>query len=145
MIVLDTNVLSEMMRPTPAPAVREWFNQQPIVALYANAITSAEILRGIEIIADGKRKNALKLAFHELMGLFVTATLPFDDAAAARYGAIAASARRAGKGFPTLDGFIAAIAHSRGFMVATRDAAAYLAGGVKVVNPWVDMEKSGPD
>ena len=136
MILLDTNILSEMMRPNPSPAVVQWLNEQPVASLYISTITTAEILFGIEAMAPGKRQDALKLAFNELRGFIVTSPLAFDDAAAARYGVIAAAARRGGKGLPAPDGFIAAIAHSRGFAVATRDTGPFLAGGVQVVNPW---------
>lgn len=136
MILLDTNVLSEMMRPTPSPAVVQWLNAQSVASLYISTITMAEIFYGLEAMAPGKRQDALKLAFNALRGLFVTSPLAFDDAAASCYGTLAATARRAGKGFPTPDGLIAAIAHSRGFAVATRDTAPFLAGGVQVINPW---------
>jgi predicted nucleic acid-binding protein len=136
MILLDTNVLSEMLRPQPSPAVVDWLNAQPAASLYISTITTAEMLFGIEALAAGKRQDALKLAFHALCELMVTRPLAFDEAAAARYGVIAAAARRAGKGLPTAGGFIAAIAHARGFAVATRDTAPFLAAGLQVINPW---------
>lgn len=136
MIVLDTNVVSEVVRPEPNAAVVAWLNQQPAHALYLSAITIAEVNFGLESMPDGKRRQSLALRYGEVFARFLNAPLPFDTAAAAAYGKLAAYAKAAGKGFPPPDAFIAAIAQSRGFAVATRDLAPYLAGGVPVINPW---------
>lgn len=136
MIVLDTNVVSEAMKPEPHPAVRAWLNDQAAETLYLSSVTLAELLFGIAALPVGKRKDRLTLALDGLMGLFRGRVLPFDTDAARRYAELAVMAKVNGRGFPTPDGYIAAITASRGFIVASRDAAPYEAAGVSVINPW---------
>ena len=136
MIVLDTNVVSEAMKSEPHPAVRAWLNDQTTETLYLSSVTLAELLFGIGTLSAGKREDMLSLALDGLMGLFRDRLLPFDSDAARHYAALAVKARIAGRGFPTPDGYIAAIAVSRRFIVASRDTAPYAAVGVRVINPW---------
>ena len=136
MIVLDTNVVSEAMKPEPHPVVRAWLNNQAAETLYLSSVTLAEMLFGIRALPVGKRQDMLALALDGLLGLFRDRVLPFDTDAARRYAELAVTARAGGRGFPTPDGYIAAIAVSRGFIVASRDTAPYEAAGVTVINPW---------
>ena len=136
MIVLDTNVVTEAMKPEPHPAVRAWLNDQATETLYLSSVTLAELLFGISTLPAGKRKDMLAQALDGLMGLFRDRVLPFDTDAARRYAELAVTAKTGGRGFPTPDGYIAAIAASRGFIVASRDTAPYEAAGVSVINPW---------
>lgn len=136
MIVLDTNVISEAMKPQPHPAVRTWLNEQAAETLYLSSITLAELLFGIAALPAGKRKDMLALAVDGLLELFQGRVLPFDTEAARQYAELAVIARAAGRGFPTPDGYIAAIAVSRGFIVASRDTAPFQAAGITVINPW---------
>lgn len=136
MIVLDTNVISEAMKPEPHAAVLAWLNNQVAETLYISSVTLAELLYGIAALPVGKRKELLAQALDGLMGLFRDRVLPFDVGAARHYAELAVTARSCGRGFPTPDGYIAAIAASRGFIVASRDTAPYKAAGVSVVNPW---------
>ena len=136
MIVLDTNVISEAMKPEPNPAVRTWLNDQSVETLYLSSVTLAELLFGIDVLPAGKRKDMLAKALAGLMGLFRDRFLPFDIDAARHYAQLAVSARTGGRGFPTPDGYIAAIAASRSFIVASRDTTPSEAAGVAVVNPW---------
>jgi predicted nucleic acid-binding protein len=136
MIVLDTNVVSEAMKPEPHPAVRAWLNDQAAETLFLSSVTLAELLFGIGALPAGRRKDMLALALDGLMAIFRDRLLPFDTDAARHYAGLAVTARAAGRGFPTPDGYIAAIAASRGFIVATRDTAPYAAGSVTVINPW---------
>ncbi|WP_425105175.1 type II toxin-antitoxin system VapC family toxin [Ancylobacter sp.] len=136
MILLDTNVISEAMKPVPDDAVRAWLDEQAAETLYLSSVTIAELLFGIGALPAGKRKDRLTEALDGVMELFADRVLPFDIAAARRYADLAVKARAAGKGFPTPDGYIAAIAASRGFTVATRDTSAFDAAGVAVINPW---------
>lgn len=136
MILLDTNVISEAMKPTPDDTVRAWLDEQAAETLYLSSVTIAELLFGIGALPAGKRKDRLTEALDGVMELFADRVLPFDVAAARRYADLAVKARAAGKGFPTPDGYIAAIAASRGFTVATRDTSAFDAAGVAVINPW---------
>lgn len=136
MIVLDTNVISEAMKPEPHPSVRAWLNDQAAETLYLSSVTLAELLFGIGALPAGKRKDMLAQTLDGLMGLFRNRVLPFDSDAARQYADLAVTAKVAGQGFPTPDGYIAAIATARGFIVASRDMAPYKAAGVTVINPW---------
>jgi predicted nucleic acid-binding protein len=135
MIVLDTNVVSESMRPEPNPSVREWLNGQPPESLCLTAVTLAELLFGIGVLPGGRRKKMLEEMTEGVLSLFEGRILPFDAAAARCYAGLAVKARAAGKGFPVPDGYIAAIAASRGFVVATRDTGPFSAAGLVTVNP----------
>ena len=136
MIVLDTNVVSEAMKPEPHPSVRTWLNDQAAETMYLSSVTLAELLFGIAALPAGKRKDMLAKALDGLMGLFRDRVLPFDIDAGRRYADLAVKAQTGGRGFPIPDGYIAAIAASRGFIVASRDTAPYEAAGVSVINPW---------
>jgi predicted nucleic acid-binding protein len=135
-ILLDTNVVSEAMRPHPAPSVRAWLDAQAAASLYLSSVTVAEMMFGVGALPDGRRKSQLTAALDQVLALFDTRILPFDLGAARRYAGLAVAARAAGLGFPTPDGYIAAIAADRGFAVATRDAAPFAAVGVVVIDPW---------
>lgn len=136
MIVLDTNVVSEAMKPEPHPSVRAWLNDQVAETLYLSSVTLAELLFGIAALPAGRRKEMLAQALDGLLGLFRDRVLPFDIDAARYYASLAVTAKSGGRGFPTPDGYIAAIAASRGYIVASRDTAPYAAAGVAVINPW---------
>lgn len=136
MIVLDTNIVSEAMKPEPDAAVRAWLNAQAAETLYLSSVTLAELLFGIGALPAGKRKNLLDRALKALLDLFGDRVLPFDTDAARCYADLAVAARNGGRGFPAPDGYIAAIAASRGFIVASRDTSPYEAAGVTVVSPW---------
>ena len=136
MIVLDTNVISEAMRPAPNPAVRAWLNEQVAETLYLTSVTLAEMLFGIAVLPAGRRKSTLTRSLDGLLALFGDRVLPFDADAARHHSVLAVGARNAGRGFPTPDGYIAAIAASRGFIVASRNTSPYQAGGLRVVDPW---------
>ncbi|QEH37824.1 Toxin FitB [Aquisphaera giovannonii] len=143
MIVLDTNVVSEAMKPKPAAVVVDWLDEQAAETLYLSSVTIAELLFGIGSLPEGRRKQKLMTAVDGLLHLFDGRILQFDTDAARRYADLAVAARAAGKGFPTPDGYIAAIAVARGFLVATRDAIAFEAAGVAVINPW-ETKKGRP-
>lgn len=136
MIILDTNVVSEAMKPESAPPVRDWLDEQAVETLYLSSVTIAELLFGIGALPDGQRKQRLATMLDGLLGLFEGRILPFDTHAAHHYAGLAVAARNAGKGFPTPDGYIAAIAAAHGFAVATRDASAFKAAGLLVIDPW---------
>ena len=136
MILLDTNVVSEAMKPTPDEAVRAWLDEQAAETLFLSSVTIAELMFGIGALPEGKRKERLTEALDGVMELFADRVLPFDVDAARRYADLAVKARTAGKGFPTPDGYIAAIAAAKGFTVATRDNSAFEAANVTVIDPW---------
>lgn len=137
MIILDTNVVSEPMKPNGNPSVRAWLDQQVAETLYLTATSLSELLVGIEILPDGKRKEGLDTALSELVvRLFGSRILPFDQQAAMAYAPLVGRARTGGRLISMADGQIAAIAAVHGFTVATRDAAPFVAAGVPVINPW---------
>lgn len=136
MIVLDTNVVSEAMRPRPNPGVMQWLDDQVADSVFLSSVTLAELRFGIGVLSGGRRKNQLKTVLSGLLDLFDERVLAFDVEAADRYAAIAVKAREAGRGLSTPDGYIAAIADSRGMSVATRDTSPFEAAGVAVINPW---------
>ena len=133
MILLDTHVVSEAMKPAPDAAVQAWLNNQVAETLFISSVTVAELLFGIGALPEGRRKVMLAKAVDGLMTLFQGRVLPFDTEAAICHAELAVKARANGRGFPTPDGYIAAIAASRGFLVASRDAAPFEA---RVINPW---------
>jgi len=136
MILLDTNVVSEAMKPEPNSSVRDWLDAQAAETLFLSSVTIADLLFGIGALPKGKRKVNLAAALDGVRDLFETRILPFDTAAAQRYADLAVAARAAGKGFPTPDGYIAAIAAAHGFAVASRDTSAFEAAGLVVIDPW---------
>lgn len=136
MIVVDTNVASELMRPSPSGAVRDWVRGQRGKDLYTSAITVAEIFYGIERLPDGRRKELLRSAAGEVFGIFGEQILPFDAAAGEQYALVVS--RRDGLGMP-IDGFdaqIAAICRARGAALATRNVTDFHETEVDVINPW---------
>ncbi|MBE2295306.1 MAG: type II toxin-antitoxin system VapC family toxin [Phycisphaerales bacterium] len=136
MIILDTNVISDAMKPEPTSTVRDWLDEQAAETLYLSSVTVAELLFGIGALPEGRRKQKLATLLDGLLSLFDGRILPFDTNAARHYADLAVVARNLGKGFPTPDGYIAAIAATHGFAVATRDASAFAAVGVPIINPW---------
>lgn len=136
MILLDTNVVSEAMKPEPDRAVQAWLDEQAAETLYLSSVTIAELMFGIGALPEGKRKDRLAAALDGVLELFADRILPFDTAAARRYADLAAKARAAGRGFPTPDGYIAAIAAARDLAVASRDTSAFTAAGLTVIDPW---------
>lgn len=136
MIVLDTNVVSEVMKPSADPAVSAWLNDQVAETLYLSSVTLAELLFGIGALPAGRRKDALAATLDGLLALFGKRLLAFDADAARCFAPLATKARAVGKGFPTPDGYIAAIAVANGFTVATRDTGPFEAAGVMVIDPW---------
>lgn len=117
--------------------MQAWLDQQVAETLYLTATSLSELLVGIEILPDGKRKEGLGAALAELLaGLFESRILPFDQQAAMAYAPLVGRARADGRIITVSDGQIAAIAAVHGFAVATRDTEPFEAAGVPVVNPW---------
>lgn len=137
MIVLDTNVISEPLRPAPDDAVRRWLNEQPPGSLYTTAINVAELLAGIAVLPVGKRRRDLDIAVRaSISRLFPGRVLPFDSAAADAFALIAEESREHGKTLPHDDALIAAIARAHGFAVATRNVSDFEGAGIPLIDPW---------
>lgn len=142
MIVLDTNVVSELMRPEPAPAVRAWVLAQGRLDLYTTTVTVAEILYGVERLPDGKRKELLRSTAGEVFGAFQERLLPFDRRAAVHYAAVVDERDRFGRPINGFDAQIAAICRSNVATLATRNAKDFEGTGVPVLDPWADRLSS---
>lgn len=137
MILLDTYVISELMRPTPNQIVVKWVSSLPKMSLFTSAITEAEILYGVSILSEGKRKAELMDAVLQIFNTDLKGrVMPFDSNAASAYSSIASSRKRIGKPISQFDAQIAAIAHSRGSAVATRNIHDFQDCGIEVINPW---------
>jgi toxin FitB len=137
MIVLDTNVLSETLRPNPADSVKAWIESQPSDSLFTTAITEAEILYGLALMPAGRRRTALQHAVAAIFAEdFAGRVLPFDSAAARAFAVLAAVRRQSGHPIAEFDAQIAAIASSHGAAVATRNIGDFINCGVKVISPW---------
>lgn len=140
MIVVDTNVVSEAMKATPAPGVVAWLNGQHARSLFSTAINISELRFGIERLPEGARKTALRSNLEFTVGLlFGPRILPFDRVAAEEAARIAAKTEAAGRKLGVADGQIAAIAKVHGFVVATRDITPFADAGIEVLNPWVSV------
>lgn len=139
-IILDTNVLSELMRVQPAPMVMEWFTRQAGVTFYITAITQAEILLGIALLPAGKRRDALANAAKKMFQEdFSGNCLPFAESCTGLYASIVANRRRSGFSITTEDAQIAAIALTRKLPLATRNTKDFLhITGLTLYNPWVE-------
>ena len=129
MILLDTNVVSEPLKPAGDVGVLNWLDAQTIETLYLSAISLAELRFGIAALAPGKRRDTLNASLEQRI-------LPFDAAASEAYATLRALARAQGKAIAPADGYIAAIATVHGLTVATRDIGPFEAAGLPVINPW---------
>ena len=137
MILLDTNVISEPLRREPEPRVIEWIDAQALETLYLSAITVAELRSGIALLPPGKRRSALQENLEkQVLPLFTGRVLPFDLSCTRAYADLIAKTKNAGLAIATADGFIAAIAITNSFAVATRDNSPFEAAGSAVINPW---------
>lgn len=143
MIVIDTNVVSELMRRVAAAAVLEWFDRQVPEALHFNAVGEAELRFGVALLPAGRRRDDLMAAVEMVAEReFAGRVLPFDSAAAAAYAIIAAAQRADGRPIAQADCQIAAIARSRGAAIATRNIRDFLDCGIDVLDPW---QRSAPE
>jgi toxin FitB len=145
-IILDTNVLSEPLRPAPDPAVIGWLDKQVIETLYLTTISLAEIRYGIAALPVGRRRQSLHDRFEgDVVPLFVGRTLTFDADASRAYASLRATAPSVGLHVGGFDALIAGIAASRSMAVATRDTAPFVAAQVRVIDPFRDGPGSPRD
>jgi len=136
-IILDTNVISELMRAVPDPLVLRWVAAQPRDNLYTTRINQAEILYGIAALPEGRLRTGLAAAAEAMFAEdFAGRIVPFGAAAAERYPAIVLGRRRAGRPIEIFDALIAAVAAAADADVATRDIGGFSGCGIELINPW---------
>lgn len=137
MIILDTNVVSEPLKPRPDPQVLDWLDRQAPETLYLTTISVAELRSGIELLPAGKRRTQLqKLMSTGVLPLFENRVLSFDEDAAVNFARVAAKAQAAGNRISFADCAIAAITLSRHFILATRNTSDFKGTGIQLLNPW---------
>lgn len=137
MILLDTNVVSEPLRSVPEARVIDWIDAQSLETLYLSAITVAELRAGVARLPNGKRRKGLQGNLEkQVLPLFAGRVRPFDLDCTSAYSDLMAKSKTAGLAIAPADGYIAAIAITNGFTVATRDVSPFMAAGASVINPW---------
>lgn len=137
MIVLDTNVVSELMKPEPDSRVKRWLRFRAGETLVTTSVTAAEILYGIKRLAEGRRRDELAASFETLMSRgFRNRLLVFDERAAAAHAEIVVARVRQGRAIQIMDAMIAGIARSQAADIATRNASDFEDCGVQILNPW---------
>jgi predicted nucleic acid-binding protein len=137
MIVLDTNVLSEVLRPAPEPRVVDWLTDQPRTSLFTTTVTRGEILYGIRLLPAGKRRDGLWDAAIKIFDIDLAGqVLIFDNVAADEFAQISASRRAAGRPIAQFNALIAGTTRSRGAKLATRNVTDFEGCDIEVINPW---------
>jgi toxin FitB len=139
-IILDTNVTSELMRARPDAAVTAWVAAQRPTELFSTAVTVAEITYGLERLPRGRRRRSLEQSYRSLFVEMADHILPFDVEAALVYGRLVAAKERAGNAIDPMDAQIASIGASRDMALATRNERDFAGCGVRIVNPWRHRE-----
>lgn len=141
MYLLDTNVLSETMKPRPAEALAAWMRAQPAASLFTAAMCQAEILAGIAVLPDGRRRTELAAMARAIFEQdFAGRVLPFDDRAATSYAELFARRRQLGRPVEAPDLIVAAVAHAHRAAIVTRDAGGFEGCGLTIIDPWQAQE-----
>ena len=137
MIIVDTNLISEPLWPDPEPRVVAWIDAQPLETLYLTAISLAELRAGVALLPAGRRRSSLQGSLEEtILPLFTGRILPFDPDCTTAYARLLAKTRKTGQAIATADAFIASIALTHNYAIATRDTAPFQRAGLTVINPW---------
>ena len=137
MIILDTNVISEPLKPSPDPAVIRWLDRQSPATLYVTTISQAELLAGVSALPAGRRRTELrKVIDKELSFLFEDRVLRFGERSAEAYAQVVPAANAAGNPIDFADAAIGAIAIEHNYILATRNVADFKGTSIKLLNPW---------
>ncbi|MFW6360802.1 MAG: type II toxin-antitoxin system VapC family toxin [Spirochaetota bacterium] len=136
MIVLDTGVISEALRPEPDSRVMEWIDGLPEEQVYLSALVLGELEKGVELLPQGSKRTALRLWLEQLRQRFSGRILSFDEQTALRWGDLAARSQAAGRRLPVIDGMLAATALQYKALLASRNVDDFRGTGVEVLNPW---------
>jgi toxin FitB len=139
MVVVDTNVVSELMRPVPSERVVAWVAAGPVRQMYTSALTVAEVLHGIGRLPAGRRQEQLRSLATEIFGTFAAQVLAFDEAAAGQYPLVVSRRERLGLPIEGFDAQIAAICRTHGAALATRHVSDFRETGIDVINPWEEQ------
>lgn len=141
MVILDTNIVAEMMKASPAPEVVSWLNGQESSALFLTTITLGEIEYGLRVMPQGRRRLQLEQGFERILAeAFAGRIFAFDEEAARRYGEVMGRRKELGRPLSVLDGQIVSIARAKGCAVATRNVRDFTECGVEVINPFASIE-----
>ena len=139
MLVVDTNVLSALMRPKPDTVIASWTAARATSSMHLTAVSEAELRFGLAVMPPGRRRDGLAAGLERMLRTgFANRVLPFDSAAASAYAEIVAARRAMGRPMPEADCQIAAIARSRGMAVVTRNVRDFADAGIDVIDPWTD-------
>ncbi|MGC9313013.1 MAG: type II toxin-antitoxin system VapC family toxin [Sediminispirochaetaceae bacterium] len=136
MILLDTCVISEVLRPAPSPKVTAWLDSLPEEQVYIPSLVIGELEKGVELLPKGEKKAALRLWLEQLRRRFKGRILPFDEETAVLWGSLTARCRKSGRRLPVIDSMLAAIALRHSALFATRNVTDYDDTGADIVNPW---------
>lgn len=136
MIILDTCVVSEAIRPSPSPRVLDWLDQLPEERVYLPSLVFGELQKGVELLEEGKKQYALRLWLEQLAERFHTRTLTFDKETAIRWGMLTARLEKSGHPLPVIDSMLAATALRYSALLATRNTGDFEGTGVKIADPW---------
>lgn len=136
MIVLDTCVISEALRPEPDPRVMAWIDSLPEQLVYLPALVLGELEKGVELLPEGSKRSALRLWLEQLRQRFSGRILSFDEETALRWGDLSARSQAAGRRLPVTDGQLAATALQHAALLATRNVDDFRGTGVEIINPW---------
>lgn len=137
-LLIDTCAVSEFASASPNPKILRWFEAQAPGSLFLSVLTLGEIEKGLVLLEAGRKQRELAAWLGELRTIYRDRILPIDEAVAAVWGRLTAEARKRGRVLKTVDGLIAATAHTRGFAVVTRNVADFERVGITLINPWAD-------
>ena len=135
--ILDTNIISELRKPEPAPELLDWYSRVDEESLLISVLTIGEIQMGIKQLDDGKRKQELEIWLETIKDNYKSHLIPVSADVAEKWGELSASCRKAGKTLPVIDGLIAATASVTGSILVTRNTSDFEGTGIRLMNPWL--------